>query len=116
MPTHADYASSVAFTRDGTTLAAATGNNNGNGTVVRWNTDSGVLLGKPLDEPSQVNAVTYSHDGALLAAGTTMGAVDVIDTLTGKSVSRFSVGQRIFRLAFSSDDRDLGVALSAKSF
>lgn len=114
LPTHADYVLSVAFTPDGTTLAAATGNNNGNGTVVRWNTDSGVLLGKPLDEPSQVNAVTYSHDGALLAAGTTMGAVDVIDTLTGKSVSRFSVGQRIFRLAFSSDDRDLGVALSAQ--
>ena len=53
LPTHAVDVYSVAFSPDGTTLAAATGNNNGNGTVVRWNTDTGILLGKPLDEPSR---------------------------------------------------------------
>jgi WD40 repeat protein len=110
LPTHADYVLSAAFTPDGKTIAAATDD----GTVVRWNAHTGVPLGKPLHEPSQVNAVTYSHDGALLAVGTDMGAVDVINTLTGKSVSRFSVGQSVFQLAFSSDDRDLAVALSAQ--
>jgi WD40 repeat protein len=107
LPTHADDVYSIAFTPDGMTLAAATSN----GTIVRWNTETGAPLGKPLRESFQVNAVAYSHDGALLAAGTPTGAVDVINTLTGKSVSRFSVGQPVMQLAFSSGDRDLGVAI-----
>ena len=46
-----------------------------------------------------------------MAAGTPTGAVDVIDTVTGKSVSMFSVGQPVMQLAFSSGDRELGVAI-----
>lgn len=110
MPTHADDVYSIAFTPDGTTLAAATSN----GTIVRWNTKTGAPLGTPLHESFQVNAVAYSHNGALLAAGTPAGAVNVIDSLTGKSVSRFSVGQPVMQLAFSPDSRELGVATPAQ--
>lgn len=109
LPTHTDYVTSVAFSPDGRTLAAATDD----ATIVRWNLRTGSPLGRPLREPSQVNSVSYSPDGRFLAAGTDTGRVAVLNGSTGNPISSFSLGQSVYQLAFSYDGRTLAAAIGS---
>jgi WD40 repeat protein/tetratricopeptide (TPR) repeat protein len=54
----------VAFSPDGTTLAAATA-----GKIVVWNISTGTRVGDPFDSEGNANSIAFSPDGRTLASG-----------------------------------------------
>lgn len=66
---HPGKINSVAFSRDGKLLAAATGITGLNGEVWLWDVESGVLQRKISAHRDSIYAVAFSPDGRLLATG-----------------------------------------------
>jgi len=60
---------SVAFSPDGSLIAAGDGDFGDEGTIRLYNAATGDPFGSPLDVDSRVNSVAYSPDGTMLAAG-----------------------------------------------
>lgn len=71
------YATSLAFSPDGKTLAAGSAfGSNAKGTVTLWDLQTGRPLGEPLDAGGpRVRAVAFNRDGTELAATTSAGDV-----------------------------------------
>ena len=81
------HPTSLAFSPDGSTLAAGTGES-----VTLWNVRTGALVKMLDNHVGPVTCVAYSPNGNYLASGSEDHTVNVWDARTGKIVS--SVGQK----------------------
>jgi WD40 repeat protein/uncharacterized caspase-like protein len=100
-----DGAGSVAFTRDGKTLAAGSFS----GKVQLWDTSTGKRM-RVFDSggADAIYGVSFSRDGKLLVAGSQFGAVDLWDVNRGQLIRSLhtmkeATGITVFDVAFSED-------------
>lgn len=95
----------LAFLPDG---ALATSNS---GTVCVWVPSTGEVISRFSTVSGEVSSLAFSRDVRLLAAGTTYGAVALIDTATGKPVGILSTpgSKAVSSVAFSPDGKVLAV-------
>jgi WD40 repeat protein len=98
---------SLAFSPDGTRLAAATGD----GLVKLWNTATGEELRSLFGHTRQVESVAFSPDGTRLASASGDKTVKLWDVATGKEIHTLK-GHTHFvtSVVFSSDGRRLASA------
>jgi len=81
---HADRVSSVAFSRDGRTLASASGD----GTVRLWDVRTRKALGAPLKgHTAPVSSVAFSPDGRTLASASADGTIRLWTGLLWRNVA-----------------------------
>jgi WD40 repeat protein len=92
------FISSVAFSPGGRYVAIASGQ-----TAQVFNATSGDEVSQlVLEDPEdRVNAVAFSPDDKLFAAGNSDKTARVFEAATGKEVSRLTEGGRVFAVAFS---------------
>jgi WD40 repeat protein/tRNA A-37 threonylcarbamoyl transferase component Bud32 len=95
----------VAFSRDGTRLAAGSSD----GSIKVWDAEDGKEVLYVKGDKSPVRGLAFSPDGARLAIGSTSGAVKVCEATTGSEVLALKAHQQfgVTRLAFSQDGRRL---------
>ena len=108
---------SVAFSRDGRTLATAAttyGSISTSGTVRLWNVSSHQQIGKPLATfPWSVNSLEFSPDGKSLATGWNDGFIDIYDlAATAKYPSLLLGTGTINSLSFSPNSKMLAAGTS----
>jgi WD40 repeat protein len=106
---------SLAFSRDGTVLAAGSRN----GVVQLWNIDqtSGTVNHRATGIPYHrdwVDAISFSPDGAVLVSASWDGTIRMWNTDDGELLSSVEVGASIYSMAFSNDYALLVVGLSAE--
>jgi WD40 repeat protein len=92
-------ASGLAFSPDGTRLAAASPS----GTVLLWDVGSGSLIAELMGHIEPVTCVAFSPDGRSLATGSDDRSVRLWDTATGKSTGVVELDTRVKALAFAPD-------------
>jgi len=100
-----DTVLSVAFSRDGKTLA--TGDNDG--TVQLWDVATRQPIGLPLSNTGAVNWLAFSPDGKTLATGNADGTVRLWDVATPLPTSSSLINDHtsVIWIAFSSDGKTL---------
>ncbi|HEV3436432.1 MAG TPA: hypothetical protein VG122_03670, partial [Gemmata sp.] len=87
------------FSPDGRALAAAESVR-----VRLWNTSTGLEAGPVMTELAEVNALTFSPDGKVIATGSTDGTVRIWDPFSGKPIGTPMLhSQRVNIVAFSPD-------------
>ena len=99
-------ATSVAFSPNGTTLAAG----NADGTVRLWDMATGRQIGRPLTGPADpVTSVTFSPDGTTLASASPDHTVRLWDLATSRPVGAPLTGHtgQVTSVAFSPDGKTL---------
>ncbi len=108
---HEDLVYDLAYSRDGTRLATASGDK----TAGLWDAVTGQRLAS-LAHAGKVNCVAFSPDGKLLACADNEKAVRLWDVATGREVRSLS-GQpeNVGRVAFSPDGRLLAAACNDKT-
>src|SRR5262249_42256201 len=99
----------LTFSPDGRTVAAG----GTNGTVNRWDADTGQPKEPWRWHQGAVRPVAYSPDGRLLASGGTDSTVQLLDTATGQSRQPFQCRTFVGNLAFSPDGRALAAVTHA---
>lgn len=102
------FLGSVAFSPDGTLLAAAYG-----GQVSLWNTVTWQPVGHVMREPQgegDVQGLAFSRDGTSIAFCTDVGYVGIWNTATQVPLVTASVPKQADRVAFSPDGSQLAVA------
>lgn len=104
------FVASLSFLPDGRTLASVSEN----GTLQRWDLNSGEKLGVPLQTEGAV--VAFSADGTRLASATDNGQPKLWDVLTGVKLGELqgnNAGRKfspVVSLAFGADNKRLAVA------
>ena len=99
---HTAQVSSVAFSRDGTTLASGSYD----GAVKLWNIATGQELRTLAGHGNNVHCVAFSPDGRTLASASDDGAVKLWDTQTGRELRISNAhGENVRCTAFSPDGR-----------
>ena len=94
-------ASALAYSGDGTYLAAAGGGEN----VLLWDTSTGRERKRFKDHTHRIDALAISPDGKMLASGDFEETIHVYDTASGEHIGRFAV--RTSSLLFSHDGKTL---------
>lgn len=106
-PRDGSWFSAVAFSPDGSLLASASGNSNGENidgeNIVRlWNPATGAAVHVLLGHQVPVNAIAFSPDGRLLASASWDNTVRIWDTTTGVAVRTLQGHQNMVNaVAFS---------------
>jgi len=102
---YSDTVLSVAFSRDGKTLAG--GDNDG--TVQLWDVATRQPIGLPLSNTGAVDWLAFSPDGKTLAAGNADGTVRLWDVATPSPTSSSLINDHtsVIWVAFSSDGKTL---------
>jgi len=103
---HRNWVNSVAFSRDGKTLASGSSDN----TVILWNVATRQPLGPALTgHKDAVLTVAFSPDGRLLASGGKEGTIILWDMATHQRLNQPLRGHlgEVYSLAFSPDSRTL---------
>ena len=102
---YSDTVLSVAFSRDGKTLAS--GDNDG--TVQLWDVATRQPIGLPLSNTGAVDWVAFSPDGKTLATGNADGTVRLWDVATPLPTSSSLINDHtsVIWIAFSSDGKTL---------
>ncbi len=109
LPTQRRQITSLAFTRDGRTMAAGT-----SGALQIWDVPSRQLLRTLQGFERVVTCVAFQPGGKLLAAGMQDGQVWIWSAQTGQRVQVLECGNRGIRaLAFSPDGKSLVVAANS---
>lgn len=106
LPGHKGLVWSVAFSRDGKTLATA----GADGSVILWDVEKGQQQGAPLTgHVGEVNTVVFSVDGLTLASGGDDGKVILWNVTTGTQQGGPLTGHKGFvtSVAFSPDGKTL---------
>jgi WD40 repeat protein len=100
-----DLVCAVAFSRDGKTLATASGT----GTLCLWQTATGKQLqGFGGGYQGKVHALAFSPDGKFLASGNADRIVRLWEVATGKEVRQYAGHEgQVFAVAFSPDGKFL---------
>jgi WD40 repeat protein len=101
-PGHLDAVESVAFSRDGTTLASGSRD----GTVGLWDVTTGRGLTRLSGHASFVYAVAFSPDGRTLASGGAGGTVKLWDVVGRREVASLHPDEagNVYSLAFRPPD------------
>ena len=98
---------SVAFSRDGTTLAAGSGD----GTIRLWDTATEEQIATLTPHHGTVTPVAFSPDGATLAAGSGDGTVQLWDRATHRQIATLtSPTGTVTSVAFSRDGKTLAAS------
>ncbi|MHC4501705.1 MAG: LamG-like jellyroll fold domain-containing protein, partial [Planctomycetota bacterium] len=100
----ANYAHSIAFSRDGKKLAAG----GQDGSVMVWDVASEALLKRFMGQTQYVMAVAFSPDGRILAAASRDSTASLWDASTGnllRSVKGDTTYRYVYAAAFSPDGR-----------
>jgi WD40 repeat protein len=98
---------SVAFSRDGQSLAAGTVDR----TIVVWDVASGKMRSRSAGHNGVVRYVAYSPDGRTLASASFDGTARLSDAATGKEIAIVKgISGAVLSVAFSPDGRVLATA------
>ena len=103
-----DVVRSVAFTPDGTTLAAAGGNTD-NVAVQLWDVASGQIVSILGEHHDIVWDVAFSPDGRLLASVSSDGTAQVYDWRTGDVEKILNFPRQVVSVSFSPDGQTMAV-------
>ena len=100
---HTDYATSVAFSPDGITIASG----GGDGTVKLWNASTRDHIATLEGHTARVNSLSFSPDGTTLASGSYDGTVKLWNVLTKENIATLSGHNAVTSVAFSPDGTTL---------
>jgi WD40 repeat protein/class 3 adenylate cyclase len=102
---------SMAFTPDGSRLAAGSGSGQGDPradrTVAVWDVETGDVVMTLTGHGDQTSAVAVSPDGRRFATGSYDGTIRVWDAATGDEQHKLEIGASSYAVAFSPDGRFL---------
>jgi WD40 repeat protein len=111
LPGHADYVRSIAFSPNGTMLAAGGGPPQRRGEIKIWDTRSHQLLKTLQGDKDCIYSVAWSLDGKLIASGSYDKMVKLWDVASGKEVQNLQDHiDAVFAVAFSPDGKRLASA------
>jgi WD40 repeat protein len=82
----ASHVTSIAFSSDGTLLAAGYWNSR----IIIWNAETGTISAGPLASGSTVHSVAFSSNNRYIVSGSTNGAVRIWDIETCDTISEFN--------------------------
>ena len=107
---HTDWAGSIAFSADGTTLASV--GRGADKTIKLWEVGTGIHI-RTLNQPTlyEVSSVVFSADGTTLASGTTSGKILLWEVGTGTEIRTFTGHTDwVTKVVFSADGTTLASA------
>jgi tricorn protease-like protein len=108
---HADYVRSIAFSPDGTLVAAGGGSPQQFGEIKIWNVETHELIRTIKGHKDCIYSVAWSPDGKLLASGSYDKQVKLWDAATGKETLNLQDHiDAVFAVAFSPDGQRLASA------
>jgi len=103
---HSLVVSSVAISPDGTRIASSSLD----GTVRIWDANTGLPLGRPFSEHTDLVRVVVFIDNRLVASASFDGTIKIWDSTNGKIDHEINVGNPVWRMALSPDGRRLATA------
>jgi len=112
---HLSIVESLAYSSDGKTLASGAFQE-----VVLWDAEKGTIRKRLTGFADRVVALSFSHDGKLLATGggapTADGEIKIFDAVSGKLVVEIKNGHSdtVFDVSFSPDDKKLATCAADK--
>lgn len=105
---HGSYVLGLAWSPDGRTLASA---GSWDGTARLWDAATGMTLRVLKKHKGFVHHVAWAPDGrSLVTAGGTSGFVTLWDLTKGEQVQTVEVGNPVFAIAYSPNQRDVAIA------
>jgi WD40 repeat protein len=99
---HAAGVNAIAMSRNGAVLASGSYDK----VAKTWDTTTGALTATFAGSRTQILSVALDASGTTLVTASESGSIRVWDR-TGRELARYSVGDRVWTIAFSNDDRTL---------